>query len=78
MLRALRASGGTAVAVGEEALLDGMAAIRTLEGIDASEEGGAAYAALATLIATRLRFDGPVVLFNTGSALKYAPRGTAS
>ena len=76
MLRALRASGGTAVAVGEEALLDGMAAIRTLEGIDASEEGGAAYAAIAKLVAARLRFDGPVVLFNTGSALKYAPRGT--
>ncbi len=76
MLRALRASGGAAVAVGEEALLDGMAAIRTLEGIDASEEGGAAYAAIAKLVAARLRFDGPVVLFNTGSALKYAPRGT--
>ena len=74
ILRALRDSGGAALAVSEVALVDAMARMRTLEGIDAAEEGGAALAALDALLAAGSRFDGPVVLFNTGSALKYAPR----
>jgi threonine synthase len=74
MLRALRDSRGTAIAVSESALYDGMLALRTREGIDASEEGGAALAGLRALLARGERFAGPVVLFNTGSALKYGPR----
>ena len=74
ILAALRASGGTAVAVSETSMRDGMRALRTLEGIDASEEGGATVAALKQLIAQRAGLPPPVVLFNTGSALKYAPR----
>ncbi len=77
ILSALRASGGTAVAVSEAAMRDGMRALRTLEGVDASEEGGATVAALELLIAQRAALPEPVVLFNTGSALKYAPRGEA-
>jgi len=74
ILRALRDSGGAALAVSEGAMREAMGRVRTLEGIDAAEEGGAALAALDKIGATGARFDGPVVLFNTGSALKYAPR----
>jgi threonine synthase len=75
ILRALRDSHGTAIAVSEEELNHGMGRLRRTEGIDASEEGGAALAALATLFARDPAFfAGPIVLFNTGSALKYAPR----
>jgi threonine synthase len=74
MLRALRESHGSAIAVSEEAMGDAMARIRRFEGIDAGEEGGAALAAFETLLRGGARFDGTVILFNTGSALKYAPR----
>jgi threonine synthase len=77
ILAALRASGGDAVAVSEQSMLAGMRALRTLEGVDASEEGGATAAALELLIAKGVALPAPVVLFNTGSALKYAPRGDA-
>jgi threonine synthase len=78
MLRAIRESGGTAIAVSEADLLSGMAAMRTREGIDASEEGGAAVAALRVALDRGMHPDGPIVLFNTGSALKYAPRRAAA
>jgi threonine synthase len=74
MLRAIRDSHGTAIAVSEIAMRENMLALRSDEGIDASEEGGAAVAGLLGAAARGMAFDGPVVLFNTGSALKYAPR----
>jgi threonine synthase len=74
MLQAIRASHGAALAVSEDAMHDGMLELRTHEGIDACEEGGAALAALRELLARGERLEGPVVLFNTGSALKYGPR----
>jgi threonine synthase len=74
MLQALRESNGTAIAVAETAMHDDMLTLRRLEGIDAAEEGGAALAGLRALLARNERFAGPVVLFNTGSALKYGPR----
>ena len=74
MLAAIRGSGGTALAIDEEAMADDMRAMRVREGIDACEEGGAALAALRVLLARETTFAGPVVLFNTGSALKYGPR----
>lgn len=74
MLRALRDSGGTAIAIDERVMADDMHAMRAREGIDACEEGGAALAALRVLVARKTAFAGPVVLFNTGSALKYGPR----
>lgn len=74
MLRAIRDSHGTAIAVSEIAMRENMFALRSSEGIDASEEGGAAVAGLLGAVARGMAFDGPVVLFNTGSALKYAPR----
>ncbi len=74
ILQALRASDGTALAVDERAMRAGMRALRSREGIDAGEEGGAALAALRLLIARGERFSGPIVLFNTGSALTYGAR----
>jgi threonine synthase len=78
ILHAIAASGGTAIAVTEGELLAGMLAIRQTEGIDASEEGGATVAALRHALQRGIRPRGSVVLFNTGSALKYAPRAGAT
>lgn len=72
ILRAVRESGGTAVAVSEEDMLDGMNELAALEGVYVCPEGGATLAAL-----THLRRSGEVraaeriVLFDTGSGLKY-------
>lgn len=72
ILRTLRESGGTAVAVSDEALLRGARALATLEGVAASPEGGATIAALRILVRTGV--VGPedrVVCFNTGASWKY-------
>jgi threonine synthase len=72
MLRALRESGGTAVAVKDAAMVDAMRDLGGAEGISASPEGAATLVALKHLLAdgTIGRRD-IVVLFNTGSATKY-------
>jgi threonine synthase len=44
------------------------------EGIDATEEGGATLAALRRLLADGVALPAPIVLFNTATSLKYAPR----
>jgi len=74
ILAAIRASSGTALAVSDDAMAADMAVLRTHEGIDACEEGGAALAALRLVLNRSWKLDGPIVLFNTGSALKYGPR----
>jgi threonine synthase len=72
MLRALRASGGGAIAVSDEALVADARALSSLEGIDACPEGGACVAALRQLSASgQVRRDETIVLFNTGTGLKY-------
>jgi threonine synthase len=72
ILRAVRESGGTAVAVPDAAMVDGMLEIGATEGISAAPEGGAALAAIRTLVADGvMRSSDRVVLFNTGGALKY-------
>jgi threonine synthase len=73
ILRTLRESSGTAVAVSDEELLEGANTIGRTEGIFACPEGGATLAAFR-----RLREDGWIrdgetaVLFNTGSGHKYS------
>ena len=73
VLRALRESGGTAVAVTDDQIADMMRAVGAAEGMLVCPEGAAALAAAANL-----RRDGwikeqeTVVVFNTGSGLKYA------
>jgi threonine synthase len=72
ILRAVRESGGTAVSVTDEAMVDAMITFGSTEGISAAPEGGAALAALTALLAEGVvQPDESVVLFNTGGALKY-------
>jgi threonine synthase len=72
ILRAIRESHGTAVAVSEEDLLDGMLDLAELEGCVACPEGGATLAALRQLLASgEVNRDARVVLYNTGSGLQY-------
>ncbi len=72
ILRALRASGGTAVAVPDGALLEGQKWLGRTEGIFTCPEGGATLAALKILLDEGWIDPGErVVLFNTGSGLKY-------
>lgn len=73
MLRILKATGGAAVAVGDHEMMAAAARLASREGIDACPEGGAALAAVLRLRDTgRLDPDERVVLFNTGTGLKYA------
>ena len=72
ILRAVRDSGGTALAVSDADMVDGMRELGRLEGISAAPEGGATLAALRTLVRRKvIAADESVVLFNTGGALKY-------
>jgi threonine synthase len=72
ILDAVRASGGTALAVEESALIDGARALARQEGVFASPEGGACVPALRELVARHeVGADDCVVLFNTGSGVKY-------
>jgi threonine synthase len=72
ILDTIRTSRGTAVAVSDEEMLDAAREIGRSEGIFVAPEGGAAYAALKQLRANRqILPEESVVLFNTGSGLKY-------
>jgi threonine synthase len=72
MLRIIRDSGGTAIAVSDQAMVNGMRQMGRTEGISAAPEGGATVAALEALIELgMIAHDELVVLFNTGGALKY-------
>jgi len=72
ILRAIRESGGTAIAVGDQDMIDGMLELGSTEGISAAPEGGATLAAVRRLIAAgTIKRSESVVLFNTGGALKY-------
>jgi threonine synthase len=72
ILRAVRQSGGTAVAVSDAAMVDAMISIGSTEGVSAAPEGGAALAALNVLLERGvIQRDHSVVMFNTGGALKY-------
>jgi threonine synthase len=72
ILRAVRESGGTAVAVPDAAMVEAMITIGSAEGVSAAPEGGAALAALERLLESGvIKRNESVVLFNTGGALKY-------
>ncbi|MCK6621298.1 MAG: threonine synthase [Calditrichaceae bacterium] len=73
ILRALRESRGTAVAVTDREMLQSANRIGRTQGIFASPEGGATLAAFLRLRRSGWIADGEsVVLFNTGSGHKYA------
>ncbi len=72
ILGALRESRGTAVAVSDEEILAAQSELARREGILAAPEGAACLAGLKVLLAQGwIRKDERVVLFNTGSGLKY-------
>jgi threonine synthase len=72
MLDILRKSGGTAVSVTDDELLAAVKEIGTAEGIFAAPEGAACLPALKALLArSEVTRTDRVVLFNTGSGLKY-------
>jgi threonine synthase len=72
MLRALRDSEGTAVAVSEAEILWGVKEIGQSEGLFVCPEGGAVLAGLRRLVEQGwIDREERVVLFNTGSGLKY-------
>jgi threonine synthase len=72
ILRALRESGGTAVAVEDSELVDAMKLCGRLEGLFLCPEGAACLPALRKLVETGwVGTDEKVVVFNTGTGLKY-------
>ena len=72
VLRAVRESGGTALAVSDADMVQGMRELGMREGISAAPEGGAALHAVKVMRADgRMKSTDTVVVFNTGGALKY-------
>src|ERR1019366_5005456 len=72
ILDIIRKSGGTAVAVSDDAIMQGVKELASTEGIFAAPEGGAALAAYQVLLNDGfLKESDKVVLFNTGSGYKY-------
>lgn len=72
VLRAVRETGGTAVAVTDEELLAAQAELAELEGAFICPEGAACFAALGRLRdAGYLGADDEVVVLNTGAGVKY-------
>jgi threonine synthase len=71
-LASLRASGGTAIAVSDEELLDASIQLAAASGIFPAPEGGACVAALEKLLANGfLTQNDRIVIYNTGTGLKY-------
>jgi threonine synthase len=72
VLDAVRKSGGTCIAVSDQEMLDAGVALASDEGIFPAPEGGACVAALSQLLASGfLKSNERVVIYNTGSGLKY-------
>src|SRR5215216_429571 len=72
ILDALRESGGTAIAVTDEELIEAVHDIGAVEGVFCAPEGAACLPALRKLMDSGLvKSSDRVVLFNTGSGVKY-------
>lgn len=72
VLEAVRESGGTAVAVTDEEMLDAGIELAAMEGMFAAPEGAACFAALKNLLASGfLKAEDRIAVYNTGSGLKY-------
>lgn len=72
ILDAVRASGGTAITVSDDELMEGVHLAATLEGIFASPEAGAAFIGTRKLRESGfLSEDDEVVIFSTGSGMKH-------
>ena len=72
VIRAVRESGGTALTVTDEQMVDSVRNMSKYEGIFPAPEGGATLSALELLLDSgEVGRDERIVLLNTGSALKY-------
>ncbi|MCH7765178.1 MAG: threonine synthase [Acidobacteria bacterium] len=72
VLDAIYRSGGAAVATTDDEILAGVRTLARLEGIFACPEGGAVIAALPKLLECGvLKGEDTMILFNTGTAMKY-------
>src|ERR1035437_1125830 len=72
VLNAFRESGGTAIAVSDEDMLEAGVHLASDEGIFAAPEGAACVDAAARLLRSRfLKSTDRIVIYNTGSGLKY-------
>jgi threonine synthase len=72
ILDAVRGSGGTAIAVNDEELIDAGIELASLEGMFVAPEGAACIPALRKLLATGfLKPNERIVIYNTGAGLKY-------
>jgi threonine synthase len=72
ILQEIRESGGKAIAVSDSAILQAQRQLAGSEGIFAAPEGAATLAALIKLVDSGwVRADERIVLFNTGTGLKY-------
>ncbi len=72
MLRTLRESGGGAIAVDDAEMIRVTREVGTAEGLFVAPEGAACFAALKMLLTERrIKAHEQVVIFNTGSGIKY-------
>jgi threonine synthase len=72
VLEAVRQSGGTAIAVSDEELIDAGIQLATDDGLFVAPEGSACLSALEKLLHSGfLKPDEEIVIYNTGSGLKY-------
>jgi threonine synthase len=72
VLDAVRKSGGTAIAASDEEMIQAAVELASDEGIFVAPEGGACVAALRKLLANGfLKPEERIVIYNTGSGLKY-------
>jgi threonine synthase len=72
VLRAVRESNGVAISVSDEDMLDAGQELASAEGIFPAPEGGACVGAVRELLRTGfLKRHDEIVIFNTGSGLKY-------
>lgn len=79
ILKDLRESGGTAIAVSDESITKAQHELCENEGIFSAPEGAATLAALEELVRRKwVHPDERIVLFNTGSGLKYLDHGEES
>jgi len=72
VLQAVRESGGTALSVSDEEMLDAGILLAEREGIFPAPEGGACVAAVRQLVESGfLKNNERILIYNTGSGLKY-------
>ncbi len=72
ILKVIRESGGTAISVTDDEILEAVKEVSKMEGILPCPEGAATYAGLKKLVSSGwVGKDETVVLINTGSGLKY-------